>query len=63
MKQLVTDFGLRVLWDGSSSVEVRVGTDFKNKMCGLCGNYNGNTSKEDEFRNPEGMYVSWSFFF
>ena len=46
-----------VRWDGDSRVEVRVVADFKNKTCGLCGNYNGDSSREDEFITPDGSYV------
>ena len=58
MKQIVTDFGLYVRWDGDNRVEVRLQAGFKNKTCGLCGNYNGDGSKEDEFRTPDGIFVS-----
>ncbi|XP_038059591.1 IgGFc-binding protein-like [Patiria miniata] len=56
--QLVTDFGLYVRWDGDSRVEVRVTADFKDQTCGLCGNYNGDGSPEDEFRTPDGIFLS-----
>ena len=58
----MTEFGLYVRWDGDSRVEVRVTAEFKNQTCGLCGNYNGDGSKEDEFRTPDGVFVSWHTF-
>ena len=38
---LKTAFGLKVIWDGDSYLEVIVPPSYKNHMCGLCGNYNG----------------------
>ena len=35
---LKTTFGVRVIWDGDSYLEVIVPPGFKNRMCGLCGN-------------------------
>ncbi|XP_064610480.1 uncharacterized protein LOC135474810 [Liolophura sinensis] len=35
-----TSFGLHVRWNGYTSVDVILPTDFKEKTCGLCGNYN-----------------------
>ncbi|XP_046408313.1 kielin/chordin-like protein [Ischnura elegans] len=32
--------GIVIIWDGSSFLEVSVPTSYKNKLCGLCGNYN-----------------------
>ncbi len=57
-QQVLTQSGLYVRWDGDSRVEVRIVADFKNKTCGLCGNYNGDGTKEDEFITPDGSYVS-----
>ncbi|XP_067933096.1 BMP-binding endothelial regulator protein-like [Watersipora subatra] len=42
-----THLGVTVVWDGHSYVEVSVPQRYKNKMCGLCGNYNG--ISEDDF--------------
>lgn len=35
------DFGLHIVWDGDSYTEVTVSSQFKRRMAGLCGNYNG----------------------
>ena len=34
---LKTTFGVKVIWDGDSYLEVIVSPAFKNNMCGLCG--------------------------
>ncbi|XP_035236114.1 IgGFc-binding protein-like [Anguilla anguilla] len=48
-----TDFGLRVLYDTVYYVEVVVPSTYAGKMCGLCGNYNGNSN--DDFLLPSGQ--------
>ena len=43
---LRTTFGLRIIWDGDSYLEVSISPRYKNHMCGLCGNYN-NVENDD----------------
>ncbi|XP_067432556.1 alpha-tectorin-like [Thunnus thynnus] len=50
------DFGLSVTYDGYSTVFISVPSNYSGKMCGLCGNFNGNPN--DEFRTPSGMMVT-----
>ncbi|KFQ05303.1 Zonadhesin, partial [Haliaeetus albicilla] len=50
---VTTDFGLRVKFDGSHRVEVTLPSTFGQKVCGMCGNYNGMAA--DDFLNPEGV--------
>ncbi|KAM9231053.1 IgGFc-binding protein-like [Leptosomus discolor] len=50
---VTTDFGLRVRFDGSHRVEVTLPSTFGQKVCGMCGNYNGMAA--DDFLNPEGV--------
>ncbi|KAM9279244.1 IgGFc-binding protein [Morus bassanus] len=50
---VTTDFGLRVRFDGNHRVEVTLPSTFRQKVCGMCGNYNGMAA--DDFLNPEGM--------
>lgn len=47
---VLTDFGLKVLYDTVYYVEVIVPSSYMHKMCGLCGNYN--KRKHDDFRLP-----------
>ncbi|KAM6127524.1 IgGFc-binding protein-like [Phoenicopterus ruber ruber] len=50
---VTTDFGLRVKFDGNHRVEVTLPSTFGQKVCGMCGNYNGMAS--DDFLNPDGV--------
>uniref|UniRef100_A0A3B3ZMR6 VWFD domain-containing protein n=1 Tax=Periophthalmus magnuspinnatus TaxID=409849 RepID=A0A3B3ZMR6_9GOBI len=45
-----TDFGLRVTYDLIYHVIVTVPGNYHNKVCGLCGNFNGNP--KDDFQLP-----------
>lgn len=51
-----TDFGLRVLYDASYHAEVHVPSNYQGRICGLCGNYNGNPA--DDFLLPNGTQSS-----
>lgn len=53
---LDTDFGLRVSYDWSHYVTVRVPGTYTGSLCGLCGNFNGNVT--DEFTSASGEIVS-----
>ncbi|XP_071440295.1 BMP-binding endothelial regulator protein-like isoform X2 [Hetaerina americana] len=48
--------GIVVIWDGSSFLEVSVPTSYKNKLCGLCGNYNDDP--KDDLTPRSGSLVS-----
>ena len=41
-KLIIPDLGLRVFWNGYSSLQIRVPVHYNNTMCGLCGDFNGN---------------------
>ncbi|XP_039662365.1 IgGFc-binding protein-like isoform X2 [Perca fluviatilis] len=45
-----TDFGLRVTYDLVYHVTVTVPGNYRDKVCGLCGNFNGN--QKDDFQMP-----------
>ncbi|XP_069057214.1 IgGFc-binding protein-like [Pleurodeles waltl] len=47
-----TGAGEEVLYDGEHYVQVKVPNTYKEKMCGLCGNFNGDPS--DDFLLPNG---------
>ncbi|XP_029656725.1 BMP-binding endothelial regulator protein-like [Octopus sinensis] len=38
--------GMQVVWDGDSFLEITVPSMFKKKLCGLCGNYNGDPTDD-----------------
>lgn len=44
--------GIQIIWDGVSFLEVNVPPEFRNRMCGLCGNFNGDSS--DDFHGRRG---------
>ncbi|XP_044266622.1 BMP-binding endothelial regulator protein-like [Tribolium madens] len=44
--------GVKIFWNGKSFLEVTVPAVFKNKLSGLCGNFNGNV--QDEFKTRKG---------
>ncbi|XP_029942569.1 alpha-tectorin-like [Salarias fasciatus] len=50
------DFGLSVTFDGRSTVFITLPSDFRGETCGLCGNFNGNSS--DDFYTPSGTVTS-----
>ncbi|KAG8540508.1 hypothetical protein GDO81_019163, partial [Engystomops pustulosus] len=49
---VTTAFGLHVRFDGNHRVVVTIPHEYADKVCGLCGNFNGN--KTDDFLNPDG---------
>lgn len=45
-----------ILWNGRSFLEVTVPPTFKNRLCGLCGNFNGEI--QDDLQAKSGKVVS-----
>ena len=46
---------MKILWDGVSFLELTVPPRMAGKMCGLCGNFNGNP--EDDLIGKHGAMV------
>lgn len=53
---VTTGFGLIVKFDGSHRVQVKIPEKYSGKVCGICGNFNGNAP--DDFLNPDGQLES-----
>ncbi|XP_062031948.1 LOW QUALITY PROTEIN: IgGFc-binding protein [Lepus europaeus] len=49
---LQTTEGLRLLFDGDAHILISIPSPFRGRLCGLCGNFNGNWS--DDFQLPDG---------
>lgn len=43
---VMTGIGIDLLWDGNNFLQVQAAATYKNKLCGLCGNYN-NVYRDD----------------
>ncbi|XP_047450650.1 IgGFc-binding protein-like isoform X2 [Mugil cephalus] len=50
---LDTDFGLQVKFDGVHHLEITVPGEYFNKLCGMCGNYNNNSSDDNLMPNKK----------
>uniref|UniRef100_A0A2R9AW43 VWFD domain-containing protein n=1 Tax=Pan paniscus TaxID=9597 RepID=A0A2R9AW43_PANPA len=53
---LQTTKGLRLLFDGDAHLLMSIPSPFRGRLCGLCGNFNGNWS--DDFVLPNGSAAS-----
>ncbi|CAD5116778.1 DgyrCDS5627 [Dimorphilus gyrociliatus] len=53
---LKTNFGLKVTWDGNTRVRVDVPDTYKNRMCGMCGNMDGN--KQNDLVTKDGKPIN-----
>ncbi|NXC37854.1 FCGBP protein, partial [Penelope pileata] len=60
-----TDFGLTIAYDWQSDVVVSVPATYADTLCGLCGNYNGDTKDDMMLKNgqvttsPDTLGHSW----
>ncbi|KAL6461279.1 hypothetical protein MHYP_G00312450 [Metynnis hypsauchen] len=50
-----TDFGLSVQYDWEQYLVVKVSGSFMERMCGMCGNFNG--KKNDDLTTPTGSFA------
>ncbi|CAK7301082.1 IgGFc-binding protein [Vulpes lagopus] len=53
---LQTTKALRLLFDGNAHIFISIPSPFRGRLCGLCGNFNGNWS--DDFVLPNGAEAS-----
>ncbi|XP_076461744.1 uncharacterized protein LOC143294198 [Babylonia areolata] len=53
-----TPLGFLVKWDGHESIFFRAMSTLKGKLCGLCGNYDGN--KDNDFTTEGGTLVNYA---
>ncbi|XP_069856968.1 IgGFc-binding protein-like [Dipodomys merriami] len=51
-----TDFGLRVTYDLMYNVRVTIPGNYYQQMCGLCGDYNGDS--KDDLQKPDGSQAA-----
>ncbi|CAH0554381.1 unnamed protein product [Brassicogethes aeneus] len=53
--EVTLENGVKLMWNGRSFLEVSVPASYKNKLCGLCGNFNGNV--QDDFIAKNGRLM------
>ena len=58
---ILITLGVRISWDGLYRVDVTVSTRWRGRLCGLCGNYNGNPN--DDFMTPASILTSSAIVF
>lgn len=54
-----TTFGFSLAWDGSSGIYVKLTEEHKGKTCGLCGNYNSDTSDDFFLQNSKQIILAY----
>ena len=52
---MLSVYGVSIFWNGARRVKVTVSRMWKNRLCGLCGNFNYN--KSDDFIMPNGSWA------
>lgn len=53
---VVSHLGIKLIWDGYNFLQVEAPVSYKNKLCGLCGNYNN--VWRDDLMSRQGNNVS-----
>ncbi|XP_077290337.1 BMP-binding endothelial regulator protein-like [Arctopsyche grandis] len=61
-----TTIGIKLFWDGAGYLEVKAPISYKNRLCGLCGNFNSVVRDDLKTRNgvifkEAGRENSWKF--
>ncbi len=59
---IYTDFGLTVRYNGLELAEVSVPDSFKDKICGICGNYDGIAYPDNEISDVNKQPVRYNAF-
>ncbi|XP_075422976.1 mucin-5AC-like isoform X1 [Ascaphus truei] len=54
--------GLVLMWDKKTSIFIKLSPDFKGKVCGLCGNYDGNANNDFTTRSQSVVENEMEFF-
>ncbi|XP_035490491.2 zonadhesin, like isoform X3 [Scophthalmus maximus] len=49
-------FGVTVRYDGNHFMDIKVIKDYQSKLCGLCGDYDGDI--KDDYRKPDGSLTN-----
>ncbi|RDD36937.1 Fibrillin-2, partial [Trichoplax sp. H2] len=44
-------YGVMVSWNGKHHLAIKIPTSYKNKVCGICGNFNGNSGDDFAMNN------------
>lgn len=63
--QVRTHLGIKVVWDGKHSLRITMPSKMRGRVCGLCGNFNGEADDDDRsrkgirIRDPERLLASW----
>ncbi|KAM6936956.1 mucin-2-like [Xenentodon cancila] len=53
--------GLVLIWDKKTTLMIKLSSTFQGKVCGLCGNYDGNIKNDFTTRNKEPVVEAFEF--
>ncbi|KAF5908258.1 mucin-5AC-like isoform X2, partial [Clarias magur] len=61
--KISSKIGLTVFWDEANSLSIEISTNYRNKTCGLCGDFNGILQNEfienGQLLNPDQIGLKW----